>query len=364
MTHPLARLSVPLLALALLGPVRAAADGPPPQTPPAFNPARSLAPLVDAVVPAVVSIEVAEQRAVASEAPQWLRDHFGLPPGGGHYRDGEGSGFIISPDGLLLTNHHVIANSSKLKVKFHDGSFVNAVLLGSDADLDVALLQLPQDRIWPYLALGSSDNARVGDRVVAVGNGLGLGHTVTTGILSGKARPSQYSGLQEFLQTDAAINPGNSGGPLFDLDGKVVGINTAIISGANTVGFAVPIDLVRGALDDLRTHGRVSRGFMGVATGTVTLALSREQGFDVDKGALVREVYPGTPAATAGLRAGDVIVEVEGREVADNLGLTKAIAFHRPGDAVSLKVMRAGKLLTLRTTLVDREDWMRANAPR
>ena len=358
MNQSLARLGgAALLAATLLAPLARAAD-PPPRLPPTYNPAASLAPLVDAVVPAVVSIEVEEEVQGDPDVPPWLHEFFGGGDGKPYVQQGEGSGFIISPGGLLLTNRHVVANSRKLKVDFADGSYVNAVLLGSDADLDVALLQLPQNRTWPYVQLGSSDKAKVGDWVIAVGNPLGLGHTVTAGIISGKARPSQYSGLQEFLQTDAAINPGNSGGPLFGLDGKVIGINTAVVTGANTVGFAVPIDLVKGALDDLRTKGRVARGFIGVSTDAVTLAVARDESPGVDQGAVVREVRPDTPAAAAGLQAGDIIVSVEGRAIADNHALTRTIAVHKPGDLVHLKVLRDGKPLELKATLADRDTWM------
>jgi len=341
----------------LAWPARSPAADAAPQSPGQYEPMRSLAPLVDAVMPAVVSIEVEEEVVGGADMPPWMREFLGAPPDGGA-QQGAGSGFIVSPEGLVLTNHHVIAHSKKLKVRFDDGTYVNAVLLGSDPDLDVALLQLPQNRVWPYVELGDSQHLRVGDWVVAVGNSLGLGPTVTTGIISAKGRASEFSLWQEFLQTDAAINPGNSGGPLFDLDGNVVGINTAIIAGANTVGFSVPIDLVKRSVDDLKTHGKIVRGFMGVTTEALTAARAQELGVDLAKGALVTEVHAGTPAATAGLQPFDIIVGIADVDVVDNIGLTRVIAVHKPGETVGIDILREGEPMTLSATLVDRDEWI------
>jgi serine protease Do len=344
----------------LLVPPLAQGDPPGPSLPPDYNPAQSFAPLVQAVSGAVVSIEVEEEvpEFGGGELPPFFQEFFGVDPEdfGPRLREGQGSGFIISSDGLLLTNHHVVAHSRKLKVNFSDGSYANAVLLGSDPDLDVALLQLPQDREWPWVELGSSGHVEVGDWVVAAGNPLGLGLSVTAGIISGKGRPSGFSGLQEFLQTDAAINLGNSGGPLFGLDGRVIGINTMIIAGANTVGFSVPIDLVKDVLEDLRTSGRVVRGFIGVTTEPLSLAEAHDLG--VSHGAVVRNVHPETPAAEAGLRTGDVIVAVDDRSVEDAVALTRAISRHRPGDTIGIKVVRDGEFVVVKATLVDRQRWL------
>jgi len=347
-------------ALLLISPI-ASGDAPGPSLPPDYNPARSFAPLVRAVSDAVVSIEVEEEvsESLGDDIPPFFHEFFGLDPdslGVPRLREGQGSGFIISSDGLLLTNHHVVANSRKLKVNFSDGSFANAVLLGNDPDLDVALLQLPQNRQWPWLELGSSGDVEVGDWVVAVGNPLGLGLSVTAGIISGKGRPSGFSGLQEFLQTDAAINLGNSGGPLIGLDGRVVGINTMIIRGANTLGFSVPIDLVKDVLDDLRTSGRVVRGFIGATAEPLSPAEAHDLG--VSNGAVVRTVHPETPGAEAGLRAGDVIVAVDDRTVEDAVALTRAISRHRPGDTIGIEVVRDGEHLVLKATLIDRQQWL------
>ena len=204
----------------------------------------SLAPLVQRVEPAVVAIEVAgivPGRKVRPELRDALGPLFDEPA---RLVRGEGSGFVISADGLLLTNHHVVDGAQSIKARFTDGTAVDVELLGSDSRTDVALLRLPEDRTWPHVTLGDSGDVQVGDYVVAVGNPLGLGTTVTTGIVSGKGRSLGLSVYDAFLQTDAAINQGNSGGPLFGLDGGVIGMNTAVIRYANTVGFAIPADVI------------------------------------------------------------------------------------------------------------------------
>lgn len=367
MPHRLFRSSAAAaLAGALLAAPPAAADGP--RRPPAYEPMRSFAPLVESVNDAVVSIEVEEEvtDSELSGVPPWFYEFFGVDPDGLGPRvlEGEGSGFIISEEGLLLTNHHVVAESRKLKVNFADGTFVNAVLLGSDQSLDVALLQLPQNRDWPYVEMGTSSDVKVGDWVVAVGNPLGLGHTVTAGIISGKGRPSEFSVWQQFMQTDAAINPGNSGGPLFDLDGRVIGINTAIVAGANTVGFSVPIDLVKAALDDLQTEGRVVRGFIGISSEPVSAEVAHALDLDDRQGARITAVQPNTPAAKAGLRVGDVVTALDGEPVGDDLSLIRWIAERRPGQTVSIEVRRGDETMKLKATLVDRDRWLAEPAGR
>ncbi len=342
----------------VLAPPLGIGDAPQPLVPPSYNPMESFAPLVQAVNPAVVSIETA--REVDIQIPPEFRHFFGGPEGfGPDRREGVGSGFIVSAEGLVLTNQHVIRGSDSLKVTLADGDEVSAEVVGSDPSIDVALLQLPTDREWPFVELGSSATVEVGDWVVAVGNPLGLGHTVTAGIISGVGRDSVFSPWQRFLQTDAAINPGNSGGPLFDLQGRVIGMNTAIISGANTVGFAIPIDMIQEILEELRTEGRISRGFIGVSTGEITPEMAYQLNLEPGSGALVNEVHPATPAAEAGLRRGDIILTVNGQPVTDATSLTLAISANRPGDLVEMRVLRGGQERTLRATLVDRDEWMR-----
>jgi serine protease Do len=312
-----------------------------------YDPSRSFAPLVKAVEPAVVAIEVegTAQAPDMSQLPPEFRQFLGADPRqfGPRPLHGEGSGFIVSADGLLLTNHHVIDGADQISARFADGTVVKATVIGSDPSIDVALLQLEGDRQWPFVQLGDSSTLEVGDWVIAVGNPLGLGTTVTSGIVSGKGRALGHGVWDDFLQTDAAINEGNSGGPLFDLDGRVVGINTAIIAGANTIGFAIPIDMVEDVIEDLRDHGKVARGYIGVRPSD-----------DEGKGAIVAQVYDDTPAEKAGLLPGDRILDVDGREIADPVALVKTIGSLDPGEEVTLHIERDGKPQDLVVTLGER----------
>ena len=345
-----------LLTATLVGSLLATADTPSALSAPlpmptavgTYDPGRSLAPLVSAVSPAVVSIEVTGSTGSSRVPPGFP----GFPQQ--HPSQGQGSGFITSADGLVLTNHHVVQGATSIAVKLQDGTKVAAEVLGSDAEIDIALLQLPTDRAWPYVALGSSEDLRVGDRVVAMGNGLGLGTTVTTGIVSGKGRVMLDAVHEDFLQTDAAINPGNSGGPLFTLEGEVVGVNTAIIAGANTVGFAVPIDMVSAVVDDLRRDGRVSRGFFGVTLQPIDPLLVKALGLDAVSGALVSQAHPDTPAAKAGVQAGDVLTKVDGIPVVDVVDAVKRISQHRPGEVVTIELLREGQRMERSVTLTER----------
>ncbi len=323
-----------------------------------YDPTRSFAPLIEQASKAVASVKIeSDVDPVALEMRRRFRTPFGqvdprtIPP-----RSGEGSGFVISGDGLMLTNHHVIEDADRITVVFGDGEEVDAEVLGSDASMDIALLQLQDDRAWPHLELGDSDAARVGDWVLAMGNPLGLGNTVTAGIISGKGRVLGHDifGNEDFLQTDAAINPGNSGGPLITLDGKVIGMNTAIIAGANTVGFSVPTNLIASAMEELRSNGRIARGFLGVNSQPLTPDLADMLGVNAKEGALVSSVFPDTPAALAGLERGDVVVEVNGKGIGDQADLIAAIGNKRPGDEVSLQVVRATGPKQLTVTLAER----------
>ncbi len=310
-----------------------------------YNPTRSFAPLVTAVEPAVVAIEVDSVRKGPdlNQIPPMFRGFIDPRAFGDQPQHGEGSGFVVSSDGFVLTNHHVIDHADSIKVRFSDGTTAKASVVGSDQGIDVALLKLEGDQTWPSVKLGKSEGLQVGDWVLAVGNPLGLGTTVTAGIISGKGRALGQNVWDDFLQTDASINPGNSGGPLFNLDGEVVGINTAIIAGANTVGFAIPIDMVKDVIDDLRDHGHVSRGYIGVTSEPTD-----------EKGALVSQVYADTPAQRAGLEIGDRIVAVDADPVEDPADLVKAIGRHDPGDKVALEIVREGKKRKLDVLLGER----------
>jgi serine protease Do len=256
---------------------------------------------------------------------------------------GLGSGVIIAPEGLVLTNNHVIEGADLLVVTTADGRDYEADVVGGDAETDIALLRLRgAAKDLPYARLGSSRNLRVGDFVVAIGNPFGLEMTVTSGIISAKARALGESAFDSYLQTDAAINPGNSGGPLFDLDGKVVGINTAIVDQADGIGFAVPSDLIRSLLPQLRDTGRVVRGFLGISLRD--LSFDELDGFAgaVEQGAFIESVRRKGPAAKAGLRAGDVVVGVDGKAIVDASALTQHVARLPPGRRVSIAYVRDG----------------------
>jgi serine protease Do len=337
-----------------------AKDTPPPTTPPIQVPVDAaalelptLSPLVKAVEPAVVAIEVEghSEGPDLGDLPPMFRQM--VPDQGPRKSRGEGSGFVVTADGHVLTNNHVIDGADKIVARFADGRVVSATLIGTDPATDVALLKLAGDRNdWPHVELGSSAGLEVGDWVVAVGNPLGLGTTVTAGIVSGKGRELGHDAFDDFIQTDAAINSGNSGGPLFDLTGRVVGMNTAIIQGANTIGFAVPADLITDVLGDLTTEGKVARGYLGVQVQPMDPALAKALG--AEKGALVSGVQDGTPASKSGIEQGDVIVELGERPIADGRDLIAAVSGHKPGEKVAVNVVRDGKSRSFQVELAER----------
>jgi serine protease Do len=252
-----------------------------------------------------------------------------------------GSGFIVDVQGHVVTNAHVVDDASTVKVKLADDREYRAKVVGKDERLDVAVLQLensPPD--LPVAALGSSDALRVGEYVVAIGNPFGLGNTVTMGIVSAKGRSIGAGPYDDFIQTDASINPGNSGGPLFNLRGQVVGINTAINPQGKGIGFAIPVDPVKQELTQLITTGHVSRGRLGVVIQGMDEDLSKALGLEHPRGALVEQVEPGSPAEKAGIKAGDVIVAVDGQDVPHSEDLPRMIATHKPGSQVKLTIVR------------------------
>lgn len=262
-----------------------------------------------------------------------------------------GSGFIVDPDGYVVTNNHVIENADQVTVRLTDRRVFRATVVGRDPKLDIALIKLEGAKDLPSVVLGDSDKLRVGEYVVAVGNPFGLGHTVTMGIVSAKDRTIGAGPYDDFIQTDASINPGNSGGPLFDLRGTVVGINTAIHAQGQGIGFAIPVNMVRGALHQLRETGHVTRGKLGLVFQPVTDDLARALKLDRPIGALVSEIEPNGPADKAGLRPGDLILGVNGTQVLDGNQLPRLIARNAPGETVTLDIVRAGKSQTVRATL-------------
>ncbi len=323
----------------------AMADAPQAAAPPkGFNPQASLAPLVEAVQPAVVNVYVRSRQAI----PREYQYFFGLPSE--RIQQGQGSGFVVSADGYIVTNNHVVDNATDISVKFSDGTEHAAKVVGTDPGSDVALLKIDAGATLPFLQIGDSDALRVGDWVVAVGNPLGLGHTVTSGIVSGKGRNIPEMPLDEFLQTDASINPGNSGGPLVGLDGKVIGMNTAIIQGANSVGFAIPSNHVREIVEQLKNSGKVARGYIGVQMAQLPEAAREALG----DGVLLADVVPDGPAAKAGLKRGDIVTKVGGKDVRDPDDLQRIIANRRPGAAVEVEAMRRGVAKSFTITLSER----------
>jgi serine protease Do len=335
------------LTLALSACHADATDAPPVAVPANFNPMLTLAPLVDNVRPAVVNVYTTQRQAI----PTMYQYAYGWPKE--HVQEGQGSGFVITADGYILTNNHVVSGASEVKVKFDSGEEFPATVIGLDRGSDVALLKIESPRPLPWLKLAASDRAKVGDWVVAVGNPLGLGHTVTAGIISAKGREvPDLDALEEFIQTDASINPGNSGGPLIGLDGAVVGMNTAIVSGANSVGFAIPADHLALVVPQLRETGTVARGWLGV--GTAALNARGLKQFNVDGGALVVRMSEGSPAALAGLAPGDVILNIGGKTITSDKDVYRAIASRNPGDEVLIRYLREGKPKESKVLLVVR----------
>lgn len=258
-----------------------------------------------------------------------------------------GSGFIIDAAGIVVTNNHVIADADEITVRLQDDTEFKAVLLGTDEKTDVAVLQIdPDGRELPSVSFGDSDKLRVGDWVVAIGNPFGLGGTVTAGIVSARGRDIGQGPYDDFIQTDASINRGNSGGPLFDMDGKVIGINTAIFSqsgGSVGIGFAISSELAKGVVSQLREFGRTRRGWLGVQIQQVTDEIAESLGLSEAKGALVAAVTPGGPAESSGIEAGDVILSFNGQAVPEMRALPRIVAETQVGEEVAVTVWRAGK---------------------
>jgi len=266
-----------------------------------------------------------------------------------------GSGFIVSSDGYILTNNHVVEKAEEVTVTLLDKEEFKAKVVGTDPKIDIALIKIDARKKLPYVALGDSDKLEVGEWVVAIGNPFGLGHTVTAGIVSAKGRIIGSGPYDDFIQTDASINPGNSGGPLFDLKGEVVGINTAIIQGGQGIGFATPIQLAKSVLDQLKDKGKVTRGWLGVYIQRLTPETAESLGISGRHGALVSDVTSGGPAQKAGIRSGDVIVGFNGKEIRDQHDLPQAVATTKPGTTVDVRLLREGKETNVAVTIAEME---------
>jgi len=317
-----------------------------PASPPAGAPA-SFADLAERVSPAVVNIQTQKMMPAGARHPlEELFPQFQIPR---EFREmpSLGTGFVISPDGYIATNNHVIEDVDKIEVHFLSGEKLQAEIVGHDPSTDVALIRVKPTKSLAFLPLGDSDSVRPGDWVLAVGNPFGLEHTVTAGIVSAKHREindpsSMQRRFDDFIQTDAAINPGNSGGPLLNLSGEVIGINTAIRQDANTIGFAIPINLAKGVLPQLKASGKVSRGWLGVMIQPVTEEVASNLELPAQEGALVADLDPNGPAAKAGVKRYDVIIGFDGKPVHQMDELPKLVAAAPVGKKAELKVIRKG----------------------
>jgi serine protease Do len=286
------------------------------------------------------------------------KEFFGNQPQGKMKTHALGSGFVISEDGLILTNNHVVEKATEIKIKLLAGKEYDAKLIGRDPKTDLALIKVTPDSDFPKpTVLGDSDAMRVGDWVMAVGNPFGLGNTVTTGIISAKSRILGESPYDDFLQTDAAINPGNSGGPLFNMKGQVIGINTAIIAQGQGIGFAIPIDMAKELLPQLK-KGKVIRGWLGLMIQDITPELAKSFGLKSAKGVLVSDVAKDSPAEKAGLSRGDVILRFDGKELDNAHKLSQLAAATAPDTQVKIDLLRNGeeKTITLKLGTMPEEE--------
>jgi serine protease Do len=331
------------------------------QPAPPAAPMPSLAPLIEAVKGAVVNVDVS--RRAANERQELMERFFGRrghPRGGGDdgpLMPGTGSGFVVDPKGLVITNNHVVEDAVSLKVRLDDGRSFEGEVLGRDPLTDVAVVRLKgKFDALPYVKLGDSGAMKVGDWVVAIGNPFGLAQSVSSGIISALDRNIGASRYDQFLQTDAAINPGNSGGPLFNLRGEVIGMNTAIIGAATGIGFAVPSSLIKAIAPQLEKTGTVTRGWLGVGIQDVSPALAKALSLPGRDGALVTSVNDGSPAQKSGLKEEDVVVSIDGEKVGSSSALSRVIALKRPDATVALSVVRDGKPLEVRVKLGVRPD--------
>jgi serine protease Do len=302
------------------------------------------------VLPSVVNIQT--EATIRQRAVDPSFDPFGFFAGRerSYTSQALGSGFIWSSDGIIVTNNHVVEGASRITVNFQDGSQVAARLIGVDPDSDLAVLRVDLKNLTAA-AIGTSSDLLIGETVVAVGNPFGLSGTVTTGVVSalGRSVPSKEAGrtFTDFIQTDASINPGNSGGPLLNIEGKVIGINTAIYAQAQGIGFAIPVDRAKKVIQDLLRYGQVHSAWIGAVTATLTPEEAKRLGIRTTRGALVARVFSGSPAQTAGLKPGDIITSVDGRPVDSRESFSTLTATAAAGQAVALAISRDGSPRTL-----------------
>ena len=322
----------------------------------ALSSAPDFATLAEQLRPAVVNISTAKtvkQRVPGFRGPQVPGQHdlfeeffdrfFRDMPQSSRKERSLGTGFIISDDGYILTNDHVVDGADEIKVKLADGRTFTGTVRGLDEKLDLALVKIDAGKQLPVARLGDSDKLRIGEWVMAIGNPFGLEQTVTVGIVSAKGRVIGAGPYDDFIQTDASINPGNSGGPLFNLKGEVIGINTAIVAGGQGIGFAIPVNMAKQVVEQLRDDGKVTRGYLGVLVQPLSEELAQSFSLDRPHGALVSEVVKGSPAEKAGIKRGDVILRFNGQQIDERNDLPKLVATTKVGKTVAVVVFRDGK---------------------
>ncbi len=333
----------------------------------------SFADLVETVSPAVVSISVEREIPAAvtgmdpsdlERIPEPFRRFFegpgnGAPNSPPQRGRSQGSGFVIDADGYIVTNNHVVGDGDKITVTFHDGKTLDAKLVGRDPDTDLAVLKVETKSQLSFVPFASDDNLRVGDWVVAVGNPFGLGGTVTAGIVSARSREIAAGRYNDFIQIDAPINQGNSGGPTFDLQGRVVGVNTLIFSpsGGNVgIGFAIPATIAKDIVSQLKTAGQIERGFLGVNIQPISDDIAASMGLKSTEGALITQINPDSPAEKGGLKTGDVIIRVDGKEADDVRQVTRLVGGLKPDARVSIRVIRDSKEKNIKVTIEKRDE--------
>jgi serine protease Do len=285
---------------------------------------------------------------------EFFEKFFGQQPNRNFKQRSLGSGFIIDKEGYVVTNNHVIENADEIQVILKDEKVYEAEIIGRDANTDIALIKIQSDDNFAVLEIGDSDALKVGQWVVAIGNPFGLENTVTAGIVSAKGRIVESGPYDDFIQTDASINPGNSGGPLLNMDGEVVGINTMILAGGHGIGFAIPVNLAKNIVSQLKESGEVARGWLGVSIQDVPNDLAEYFDIEDHRGALVADVVPGDPADMAGIRPKDIIVEVNGQTVEDSRELLRLVAGLDVGETVEVKARRNGKLKNFKVKVARR----------
>jgi S1-C subfamily serine protease len=306
--------------------------------------------------PSVVSIEVTPEQTIVRRQGGRMVPH-STPMG-------VGTGFIVAEEGYVVTNNHVIRSGGAFKVRLNDGRVASAALVGSDQETDIAVLKIDIGGLSP-IEFGDSDAAEVGDWVIALGSPFGLKDSVTAGIISARGREVGLSPLESYLQTDATINPGNSGGPLVDMDGRVVGINTAIESrsgGSDGISFAIPSNMAKSVVESIIAGSAPSRGFLGIQMQPLDVRTAAQVGFN-GQGVLVNQVVPGGAAANAGVQVGDIVVKVNGEETINPQRVMRAVRLCAPGVAVPIEVIRAGTVMSLTATLGDASKHMVRAAP-